>query len=467
MAANFDCIIVAYSGLNKNSIKYKELVKKNPAIEQIPTPLNAAITYLATALSHKEIVFDFINSVEDDMNLLLQSLRTKKVLCVGISTTICSDIFQLKDLINQIKEINSEITIILGGALIVNYVRTLKEKGDAVFHYSMRSLHADFIIDSVYGEEKLAQIVYNIKNHLPMDQIANLYQRLDRKFMLTYRTEEDYDLEGNKINWQLFKGRTGQTVSIRTSVSCYFKCMFCSYPVRAGKYKCLTVEQIEDVLNGIEKLGEVELVHFVDDTFNVPLKRFKEILKMLIKNKYSFKWHSYLRCQSLDEEAVQLMKQSGCIGVFLGLESGSNIVLKTMNKQVKVEQYRKGMELLKRYDITIVASFFAGFPGETIETLKETFNFIEETKPTFYYLGPWIYDSRTPIYKLRKNYELTGIQNNWSHRSMNSELANQLVGEMKKSIKNSVLVEKIDYPFLFQMVNSDIGLESVKEYLKG
>jgi len=467
MAANFDCILAAYSGLDKNSQKYRELVKKNPAIKKIPTPLNAAITYLATVLSHKEIVFDFINSMEDDMEQLLYILKTEKVLSVGISTTICSDVYQLKELINRIKDINSEITIILGGALIVNYVRTLKEKGDAVFHYSTRTLRADYIIDSVYGEEKLAEIVYNIKKNVPMDQIANIYQRIDGKFMPTYGAEEDYDLEGKKIYWQLFKGRTGHTISMRTSVSCYFHCMFCSYPVRAGNYKCLNVERIEEELNEIEKLGEVELVQFVDDTFNIPLKRFKDILRMFIKNKYSFKWHSYLRCQSLDEEAVQLMKQSGCIGVFLGLESGSDIVLKAMNKQVTVQQYKRGIELLKKYGITIVASFFAGFPGETRVTLNETLNFIEETKPTFYYLGPWIYDSRTPIYNLRKNYGLTGRQNSWSHNSMNSELANQLVAEMKILIRNSILLDKIDYPFLFQMINSDLGLDAVKEYLKG
>lgn len=466
MTTNIDCLLVAYSGLDKKSKEFQNLIKKNPYINNIPTSLNSAITYLATSLENQGLTFDFINSIEDDIDILIEMLKTKKIKCVGVSTTICDNIDQLIKLINLIKGIDSTISIILGGALIVNYVRTLWEKGEAVFNFSLRAIKADFIIDSIYGEDKLASIVYKLKNNVPVDDIPNIFQKVNGKFIRTDCVEEEYILEEKKINWQLFKGRTGNTVSIRTSISCYFKCMFCSFPIRAGKYKSLNVEHIERDLNEIEKLGEVKLVQFVDDTFNVPLNRFKDILRMMIKNKYSFKWHSFIRCQSLDEEAVQLMKQSGCIGAFLGLESGSNIVLKVMNKATNVEQYRRGIELLIKYEIAIVASFFAGFPGETVETLDETLKFIEETKPTFYYLGPWIYDHRTPIHKRKEEYKLTGTLNNWSHKSMNSETANKLVLKMKSLIHNSTLIEKIHYPFLFQIINSDIELETIRGYFK-
>lgn len=466
MSETIDCLIAAYSGMDRNTEKYKKLIKKNSDIAKIPIPLNAAITYLGTALNKKNLTFDFINSIEDNIQLLLYKLRNEKILCVAISTTLCSNIYQLKELIDNIKNISKDIKIILGGALIVNYIRTLRGKDNNVFRYCMRSFEADYIIDSVYGEEKLAELVYAIKFKQSTENIPNIYQYIKNSFILSLNEDEEYNLASSKIQWGLFKGRTGNTISIRTSVSCLFSCSFCSYPIRAGKYQSLEVKQIEDMLDEIEDLKEVKLIHFIDDTFNVPLKRFKDILRMIIRKKYRFRWHSYLRCQSLDEEAVKLMKQSGCIGVFLGLESGSNSVLQAMNKKVNICQYRKGIELLKKYRITIIASFFGGFPGETLETLNETQDFIEETKPDFYYLGPWIYDIRTPIYEHREEYELTGIQNNWKHKTMSSELVSQIIERMKKEIKHATLVQGIDYPFLFQIISSDITVESLKRYLK-
>ena len=61
------------------------------------------------------------------------------------------------------------------------------------------------------------------------------------------------------------------------------------------------------MLRGGITLGDL----FIDDTFNVPPERFKDLLRMMINKKYVFKWHSYFRCQFADEEMVSLMKESG------------------------------------------------------------------------------------------------------------------------------------------------------------
>jgi radical SAM superfamily enzyme YgiQ (UPF0313 family) len=72
---------------------------------------------------------------------------------------------------------------------------------------------------------------------------------------------------------------------------------------------------------------------------------------MMIKNKYEFKWNSFFRCQFADREVVELMKESGCEGVFMGIESGSDKILENMNKASRIEKYYEGIALLKEYDI--------------------------------------------------------------------------------------------------------------------
>src|SRR5580692_8915848 len=76
---------------------------------------------------------------------------------------------------------------------------------------------------------------------------------------------------------------------------------------------------------------------FVDDTFNVPLPRFKKLLRMMIDKAWGFEWISFFRCSNADEEAFDLMARSGCIGVFLGIESGDQTILEYMDKHAKVE----------------------------------------------------------------------------------------------------------------------------------
>lgn len=469
MKPQIDCLLIAYSGLidQKSMNVYKRMMSENSLIKDISKPLNAAIPYLGSSLDANGFSFEFINSIADETGRLINLLQTYEIGSIGITTTNYQDIKSLIKLITLIREINYEIPIILGGAFIVNYVRILAKKSEKVMQNALKALKADFIVDSIYGEEKLAAIISRLKNGLPVHDISNLYVNEEGRFYCTEKKEEVYVLQEKKINWQLFKGRTGNMATIRTSVSCPFRCKFCTYPMRAGKYNAINTASMERELNGIQELGEVSLIQIVDDTFNISPKRFKDILKMMIRNQYSFKWYAYIRCETLDEETVRLMKDSGCIGVILGIESGSDIMLKSMNKQVTASQYRKSMKLLKDHGhgIAIVASFFIGFPGETNETVEETYRFIEETKPDFHHMLTWEYDIRSPIHDEKEQHDLKGNASKWSHRSMDSETAKQLAAQMKQKIKSSTLLEGVNgvnYTFLFQMLNTDMTLSQIK-----
>jgi anaerobic magnesium-protoporphyrin IX monomethyl ester cyclase len=91
---------------------------------------------------------------------------------------------------------------------------------------------------------------------------------------------------------------------------------------------------------------------------------------MIIGN-FDFNWFSYFRIKEMDEEAAQLMKDSGCKGVFLGLESNDDQILKNMNKNATDKDYKKGLELLHKYSIPAFACFLLGFPGESPQSVKK------------------------------------------------------------------------------------------------
>ena len=166
-------------------------------------------------------------------------------------------------------------------------------------------------------------------------------------------------------------------------------------------------EAYRDLKFSFVNLGGVRNLVFIDDTFNVPFPRFKDICRLMIRKNYHFDWFSYFRCSNSDEEAIELMAESGCKDVFLGIESGSPTILANMNKSATVEKYAKGIEMLRRHDILTFGSFIIGFSGETDETVAETTDFIRATKPDYYRAQMWYCEPGTPM----TNREAPGVRN--------------------------------------------------------
>ena len=428
-----DCLLVGYFGGSLDFTKQAQKIMQE-IVEM--KEFNAAIAYLGTFLHRKGLSFDYINYIEDEYDLLVKKLKENNVKSVGISTTYCTDSEIVRKLVKLVRNIDPTVTIILGGPHIANLLKYTNDK--EVLLITLRRIDGDFYVNSFEGETALSNIINALKGNLSFNTIPNIYYKNEGKYVYTELQDENNNLEENMVDWSLFSDRVGEVVPVRTAISCPFACAYCNHPINAGKYRYVSVDAIERELDSIEKTQKVKYIDFVDDTFNVPKGRFKEILRLIIKKKYHFKWFSYIRCQFIDEETIKLMKESGCMGAMLGIESGSQKMLDVMNKMVTVEALKKGTVLLNQYDIPTLALFFIGFPGETQDTFNQTIQFIEDIKPTYYDVRAWFYDPRTPIGKQSNQYALRGYMGKWSHSSMNSTTAEQLVKKAIMTIKNSV-----------------------------
>jgi radical SAM superfamily enzyme YgiQ (UPF0313 family) len=76
------------------------------------------------------------------------------------------------------------------------------------------------------------------------------------------------------------------------------------------------------------------------------------------------------------------MKSAGCKAIFFGIESASPKVLKLIRKDVDIDHAKEIVKLTEKIGIRTHCSFIIGLPGETIESLNEINNFIDDTKPT-------------------------------------------------------------------------------------
>ena len=80
------------------------------------------------------------------------------------------------------------------------------------------------------------------------------------------------------------------------------------------------------------------------------------------------------------------MRDADCQLVSFGAESGCQKILDAVNKKTTIEQNEKAIKLAKDVGLSVAMSVVIGYPGETDETLKQTFSFIKRAKPDYVYL---------------------------------------------------------------------------------
>jgi len=108
---------------------------------------------------------------------------------------------------------------------------------------------------------------------------------------------------------------------------------------------------------------------------------------MMIDQNLGMNWKCEARTDHLDEEICELMKKAGCSRVKLGFESGSDKLLKNIQKDETKADMLRGVKMLKDADVPFTAYFMAGFPSETDEDLKQTIKFAREIEADYYSLS--------------------------------------------------------------------------------
>jgi p-methyltransferase len=425
---------------------------------------NLAAAYLTNYLQKRNFKAKYINLFQQEKEKLIGYLA-QEPLCVAITTTFYVVNLPLNEMIEFIRKHNPRVKIVVGGPLIGNHTRNYH--GDDLIA-TLNDIGADLYVSEGQGELTLSQLVGCLKDGGDIADVPNLIYFEDGKLCKTKIIPEVNSLNEEFIDWRSFPDEIlGHTIQTRTARSCAFNCSFCNYPARAGKLTLGDIETIELELDSIRALGDVRNLVFIDDTFNVPLPRFKDICRMMIKNDYQFNWFSYFRCSNSDEEAIELMAQSGCKGVFLGIESGSPAILKNMTKAATPEKYVEGMKLLHEHGILTFGSFIIGFPGETEETVQETIDFIKDTKPTYWRAQSWYCEPGTPIDRHRVEYGITGEGFVWSHATMDSLTAMDHIDKMFLSIDESIWLPQWSFDFWIipYLLGKGISFEQFREFM--
>jgi anaerobic magnesium-protoporphyrin IX monomethyl ester cyclase len=202
-------------------------------------------------------------------------------------------------------------------------------------------------------------------------QIDNPTVHYTEEQMRTFPLPErgDFDHSAYQKAW-LEKGES-KTASLMTTLGCPFDCDFCSRPIYGNRFRRRDLGAVFEEIEQIRRLG-YDTLWIADDNFTLDSSFLQSFCQRMAG--WDMGWSCLSRSTGITIEIARHMKQAGCRRVYLGLETGSPMTLKLMNKKATLEDGINAVHHFHQAGVQASAFFIVGYPGETIESIEETFS---------------------------------------------------------------------------------------------
>ncbi len=172
------------------------------------------------------------------------------------------------------------------------------------------------------------------------------------------------------------------TAAVISSRGCVYDCSYCASVQFWGKsWRQRSPGNVLEEIRGLVEEHGIKSLYFFDDNFPVNKKRAIAICEGIIKSNWNLKWACCSHVKMMNRELLEIMKASGCVTIDFGVESGSNKILKNINKQQTREDIIKTFDLVHDTGILPRAYLIVGSPGEDESTIDETIDLIGQIKP--------------------------------------------------------------------------------------
>ena len=427
--------------------------------------------YLFNYLTKHDFEVGLINSFYEQKDQFCRYLE-QTPRAVIISTSFIVGKPTLCKLVDDIRNLAPDITIIVGGPFIyLSYLLlqrsrepdydTVSARDDFLFLSAGNEPAVDFYIISLRGEQILCKALDNLKDNRSNHDLPNTARLEGNTYQFSPRIDDISTGEDFCIDWKSLPDSIFQrgVVPMQASIGCPYDCAFCNF---TKDHRLTYIKPIDQLISELKAVSErgARYVWFVDDNFRLGKGDLNSVCQRMLDEDLNLKWMTFIRASTLKTVNVELLRRAGCAEVQLGLESADPEMLRHMKKRANPDLYDEVLQKLLSGGINCSCYFITGFPGETLESVQLTREFIighqyaEFEGNLAWSIYPFILTPLSPIYEpaLRKKYNLSGYLHNWEHRTMNSDQAKQHILQTFFEIENSGPIYRGDNQDIFHRI---------------
>lgn len=374
------------------------------------------ILYISGFLEQHGITTEVFDSTFSEKRLLKDHLIKEKPKFLAIYVNLMTKVNVL-DIIRFVKssEELKHTIIILGGPEVTYNSNGFLDHG------------ADFLVIGE-GEETMLELVTNLEKdpeQIPsIDGIA--YKDKHGNNHVTPKRTKVRDIDQlpmpNREAIDLFKyldlwkkAHGSSAISVSTMRGCPYTCKWCSRAVYGLSYRRRSPAKVVEELEWIQKTYNPDTLWFVDDVFTISHKWLAEFNRILQERKLSISYECITRADRMNEEVIQMMKESGCFRVWIGAESGSQKIIDLMDRRVDVEKVREMIVLARKHGIEAGTFIMIGYPGETESDIEETIHHLKSSNPDHFTITVAYPIRGTELYQEVEALQTTDLE--WSTSS--------------------------------------------------
>ena len=275
------------------------------------------------------------------------------------------------------KQLRPSCTIVVGGPHVTICGKEIMTNKDIDFAFSGEA------------EESIVSFVKAFETNMDFENIQGIIFRQGAAVIDNGICDRVSDLDALPIpnrELLLFNERydPDKLAGIIASRGCPYKCQFCAAgPLWGRRLKMRSPENVLKEIDYLVKKYRITGFTFWDDTFTANKRSVIQFCEGLVKRygEKRFRFTCLTSIRVIDEDVLCALKRAGCWCLRIGVESGSDRVLKMIEKGITTAKVKEVAKLIKDYGFSLHAYFMVGIPYETEEDIRKTINFMQELNP--------------------------------------------------------------------------------------
>ncbi|MFO0752359.1 MAG: radical SAM protein [Thermodesulfovibrionales bacterium] len=335
--------------------------------DTLPPVYPLGLSYLATFLAGHEVRLYDPNVAERPMEDLLAALDGFTPDLVGVSLRNIDNQSRMdplnyygdfRSVVRSVRKRLPSARIAAGGTGFSMFAREVMEGNPEI----------DFGVH-LEAEESFPELLNNLS---APERVRGIYYRKDGAVRFTgVRPLPPFEEFPRPRRDLADMGRyTGNAaVGIQTKRGCPLQCTYCNYPVLNGnRIRMRAASQVVDEIEALIAKGAKQFM-FADSVFNRPEKHAAEICGELIRRGVTAGWMAYLDIKGSTREALLLMKEAGCNGIFFSPDGLSQPSLDSLKKGIQEKDVWRILRIIagepRLKDVEFIITLFSNTPGET------------------------------------------------------------------------------------------------------